>query len=342
MSNIIVDVLKGGAVCLGRKVVCDGFAEGYPFRVQTHIHNDHMGGFKTSKGEQDIFMSPETHSLLDVEYNADIPYRSNIKTIQEGESYRLCDKSKLSLCSSNHILGGRQVLLELPSGLRIGYSSDFGFPLENIIKVDQLVVDSSYGHPQSVRPYKQSEAEERLFEIVQERLPHGSIHIKAFRGTIERVLEIVGADINVPILANEKIIKEVEIYQKSGMAMCELTNVNSEAGRSILNEDKYIRLYSKGDNFSNEPKKGTKIVCSAYMVNSDNPVVSYSEESHRVALSNHADFNEVMEYVKATGAEIVITDNTRGRGHSLADAIKEEIPNIFAQPSTNGTKPNWM
>ena len=64
MPDPIVDVLASGAVCLGSKVVCDGFAEGYPFRVQTHIHDDHMGEFDKSKGFQDFLMSPETYALL--------------------------------------------------------------------------------------------------------------------------------------------------------------------------------------------------------------------------------------------------------------------------------------
>ena len=42
MAEAVVDVLASGAVCLGSGVVCDGFAEGFPFRVQTHIHEDHM------------------------------------------------------------------------------------------------------------------------------------------------------------------------------------------------------------------------------------------------------------------------------------------------------------
>ena len=64
MHDPRVDVFANGAVRLGSRVVCDGFAEGYPFRVQTHIHDDHMGQFARSKGEQDLLLTPETHELL--------------------------------------------------------------------------------------------------------------------------------------------------------------------------------------------------------------------------------------------------------------------------------------
>ena len=44
------DVTGRGAVLLGSDFSCDGFYWGRPARVQTHIHEDHMDGFDTSKG----------------------------------------------------------------------------------------------------------------------------------------------------------------------------------------------------------------------------------------------------------------------------------------------------
>ena len=49
-----VDVGGSGAVLLGPSVVCDGFQIGRPVRVQTHVHDDHMGDFERSKGFQDL------------------------------------------------------------------------------------------------------------------------------------------------------------------------------------------------------------------------------------------------------------------------------------------------
>ena len=57
MPRPVVDVFGDGTVHLGPGTVCDGYAAGYPFRVQTHVHDDHMGEFNKSKGEQDLFMS---------------------------------------------------------------------------------------------------------------------------------------------------------------------------------------------------------------------------------------------------------------------------------------------
>ncbi len=339
MPDPVVDVLASGAVCLGSEVVCDGFADGYPFRVQTHVHDDHMIDFDKSKGLQDLLMSPETYALLVAEHNADLEFRDNLHRVARGSGRALDDGSKLSFLPSNHMLGSCQVALKLPDGLRIGYSGDFGWPLDEVIEVDQLVVDSTYGSPWSVRRYTQAEAEECLFKLVCERLRYGSVHIRAHRGTIERVLQVLGDNAGVPILATERLIREVEVYQKHGFAPGNLDALESEKGRSAMKERAYVRLYSKGDGFRSERVEGTSITCSAFMVDTDHPLKIYSERAYSVALSNHADFDGTLAYVQATGAKKVVTDNTRNHGVELAIAINNRLPGVHAEPSTNQPVP---
>ena len=335
MLHPSVDVFDNGSVRLGSKTVCDGYAGGYPFRVQTHIHDDHMGEFDKSKGFQDLFMSPETRALLIAERNADLAYRDNLIPIRRGVEYALDDGSSLTLLPSGHMLGSCQVALELPDGVRCGYSGDFSWPLDQVMQVDELVVDSTYGSPASVRRYTQNEAESCLLEIVCQRLRHGSVHVKAYRGTVERVLHVLAGNVDVPILASGRLIREVEVYRSHGFAVGALEALDSETARLALTERSYVRLYSKGDRFGNELVEGTTVACSAYMVGTDHPLLKFSERAYRVALSNHADFEGTLAYVKATGAGTVVTDNTRNHGIDLAVAINAHLEGVHAQPSTN-------
>ena len=342
MVNPIVDVLSSGAVCLGSAVVCDGFVEGYPIRVQTHVHDDHMSDFATSKGCQDLLMTPETYLLLVSDRNADLEYRDNFHPIKHGDKYRLSDGSKLSLLPSNHMLGSCQVGIELSDGYRIGYSGDFGWPLQEVIKVDELVLDSTYGSPGSVRHYTQGEAEEGFLELACERLRHGPLHVKAYRGTIERVLEVLWGGVSVPILASKQLIREVEVYQEYGFAIGHIDAFDSPEGQNALKNGRFVRLYSKGDGYGNEPMPNvTRITCSAYMMTGANrsPLMKFSDRAYSVALSNHADFNETLEYVKETGAKRVVTDNTRSHGCELAIAINQRLSGVCATPSTNKPRP---
>lgn len=341
MTDLNINVLASGAVCLGTEVVCDGFSAERPYRVQTHIHDDHMGNFNRSKGSQNIILSPETYDLLVAEHNADLSYRDNLHRIDRDDEYVLNSGSKLSLIPSGHMLGSCQVLLEQPDGFRIGYSGDFGWPIDDVIKVDVLVVDSTYGSPRSIRRYTQAEAERCLLEVVCQRLRYGPVHVSAYRGTIERVLQVLDGRIEVPILASDRLVKEVEVYQTYGFTTGVLKSLDSDVGQAAMKEHSYIRLYSKGDGFGNEQINGTSVTCSAYMVDPGHPLMIQSDRSYRVALSNHADFHETLAYVEKTGAKRVITDNTRNHGVELAIAINNSLQGVCAEPSTNLHEPDW-
>ena len=95
-----------------------------------------------------------------------------------------------------------------------------------------------------------------------------------------------------------------------------------------------MRLYSKGDGFDNELIEGTSVTCSAGMDKSE-PLMRFSDRAYRVALSNHADFEGTLEFIKATGAKTVVTDNTRNHGLELAIAINDRLAGVHAEPSTN-------
>lgn len=175
----------------------------------------------------------------------------------------------------------------------------------------------------------------RLLEVVCERLRYGSVHIKAHRGTIERVLHVVAGKVGVPLLGSARLCREIHVYQDHGFAVGELDAIDSDLGRQAIKARSYVRLYSKGDGYGNELPEGTTIECSAFMVRTDEPVLRFSSRAFRVALSNHADFEGTLAYVKATGARTVVTDNTRNHGIDLAVAINAYLDGVRAEPSTN-------
>jgi putative mRNA 3-end processing factor len=181
-----IDVSAEGAVHLGNEVVCDGFHYAAKIRVQTHVHTDHMTHFDRSKGLQDVVMTRETRDLLVAEKNADLPYRDNIIALSAGESVAT-GNSTVRLLPNGHMLGSAQVLTETNAG-RLGYSGDFAWPIDEVIQVDALVVDSTYGNPEKVREYDQARAESRFLELVLDELKRGRIHLVAHRGTLHRAL----------------------------------------------------------------------------------------------------------------------------------------------------------
>ena len=336
-----IDVLGSGAVQLGNVISCDGFIYGYPIRIQTHVHEDHMDGFDSSKGYQRIIVTRPTFDLLlAIGNNADIPYRENIEVVSLDHPISMED-CQIVLADNGHMLGSAQVEVTLPNGLRCGYSGDFAWPLEKVIEVDELVLDSTYGSPDSVRKFTQEEANNRFVDLVVDRVKAGPVLISSHRGTLQRAVSCLDGAIKNPIIASPKLCNELEVYQQYGYSFAEILNMSTEDGKLALKEGRYIRLYGTGDRRPTDTGEATSITLNAFMSRPDDPVVEYSEKAFRVALSDHADYEETLEYVRATGARKVMTDTSRGgHGIELAQALKREL-GVDAQPSTNQYVREW-
>jgi len=298
-----------------------------------------MHGFEESKGYQDVLLSHATKDLLFAEFNADLGFRDNIATL-DPESPYVVRSSTVTLVPSGHMLGGVQVQVELAEGMRLGYSSDFHWPLRKVIAVDALVVDSTYGSPECVRRYAQADAEGRLVELVRARLRFGPVHVKSHRGTIQRALQLLGTELNAPVLGSPRFCSEASVYQTHGYLIGTVHSTRSPEATEAMADGRYIRFYGKGDDLPVD-FDGTSVTLSAYMTRPDDPLLEYSERSYRIALSNHADFHGTIEYVRATGATYVVADNSRG-GHAfeLARELSSRL-NICAVASTPKTTREW-
>lgn len=340
MTSVAIDVSAHGAVMLGDKVTCDGFIFGFPYRVQTHIHEDHMESFDSSKGYQHILMSEATKELLIIELDAEIEYRGNIHAIPLGSRYRSED-IEVELLSSGHMVGSVQVAVTISGGLKIGYSGDFNWPLEKVIQVEALVVDSTYGSPNSKREYSPEDARGRFVELVLEKVKTCPVLIKAHPGTLQCALELLNGELTCPILASRRLAAEAEVYRRFGYSIGPLIIVDSTEAQLVMKEGRYIRLYGKREIPPSDPSGNTVIVLSAYMTSPNEPLLEFSERSYRIAMSSHADFEGTLEYVKATGATEVVTDNSRG-GHAieLAVALKRCL-GIEARPSSQAFSRGW-
>ena len=317
---------------LGPTVVCDGFVESVPIRIQSHIHDDHMGGFESSKGFQTIIMSEATRDLLVAEFDADLPVRSNIRGVILEKAIPLQDVT-IELLPNEHMLGAVQIVATLRDGTRLAYSGDIGWPLSRIVQTDVLVVDSTYGSPASVRSYSREEVQLRFIDIVASKLAHGPVHIKAHRGTLERALELLDGLKAPAVIASRHTAMVLDVYRRYGYSIGHVIPAESDDGKLAIAGGRYIRIYGKGDGSITGITHGTSIVLSAYMAPKEDPLVEYSPSAYRVALSGHADFSETMEYIRATGAKEVVTDNYRGgHGVELALAIRSRL-GIQASPS---------
>lgn len=339
----LIDVLGSGAVVLGPNVTCDGFLHTHHVRVQTHVHSDHMDGFSSSKGGgRQIVMSKETYQLLLYD-NPDLDLRQNIHRLAPQKSLRV-DNVQITLLRSTHMLGATQVMVKLKDGTCLGYSGDFSWPLDDVIQVDALVVDATYGKPDDKRNYSQAEAEEELSNLVHKRLKVGPVHIMANLGPAQRALFALSVDdvlSEVPVIANKKFCAFINIHRECSYDVPEVVDCNTGEGRAIIESGRYVRYWRLGQQLPNDIIEGTIISLTKYRT----PTVIEQTHDHcyRVGFSNHADFAGTIEYVRRSGASFVVTDNYRGqndRGVELARAIRREL-GVAARPSSNKHSLAW-
>jgi hypothetical protein len=153
-------------------------------------------------------------------------------------------------------------------------------------------------------------------------------------------LQLLTGDINDPIIGSRKLLKEAEVYRGFGYPIGTIVSAESQEGRELSRTNRYVKFYGTGDTKPAHIINGTTMKLTAYFSRPDDPITEYSERAFGVALSNHADFVGTLEYVRATRARLVITDNTRGRGCELAYEIQRRL-GIEAYPSTNVDTREW-
>lgn len=328
MNNQDIGISCRGGIKLGGIVSCDGFVKGFRYRVQTHVHSDHMNGFNTSKGEQDIIMSEATRDLL-IQDHRDLNLRNsknggNIIALPTNEIIRYGNYA-IELMPNNHMLGSVQVTVTTPEGKVVGYSGDFNWPLDDVINVDSLVVDSTYGSPESTRSYTQEQASECFCEMIVEKSREGPIIIYGDRGTLFRALELLNGLVAYPVLANKRKIFDSQVYQRYGRSLCPLLELESSEAKEIRKDGSYIELLYKNEQLLHEPGKCTVITLTTFGVNKE-PYQEMDGSIYHIGISNHADFHQTLMYIQATGAKEVLTDPIHGpHAVLLAVAIKNKL-----------------
>jgi putative mRNA 3-end processing factor len=336
-----IDVSPNGSVLLGSAVSCDGFHYGRPYRVQTHVHWDHLNDFETSKGIQRIFMSDASKALLEAELNADIPYRDNIVSVALGRPIAL-NGCEIELRRSGHMLGAVQVAVRPYDGPSLGYSGDFQWPLplDEVIKVEALVLDSTCGALEQQPAYTQEEADAALVHEVLKALKSGPVFLAAHRGTLQRAVRLLGGLTDAPLIAKPNICRQIEVYRRCGYDIDPINPVTSETAQSAMREGRFIRLFSLAESLP-VYENATQITLTKYMVPPEYPIIEFSPKVVRIGMSEHADVEGTLQYVEAVAPKFVLCDASRG-GHAehLAALIKSRL-NINAAPSMRRPSYKW-
>ncbi len=253
----------------------------------SHAHGDHTAGMKRQKK---LITSPETRDLAG--FNAEIVTLQNTRLLDAG-----------------HILGARQLAIEC-DGKKIVYTGDiclepniFGFKAE-IPECDHLIMEATYGDPSYNFP-SVTDVYAQMKKWVKQNYEKNNLVVGCYHlGKAQEVIRLLNEESVVPIVT-EKTDMFCSVYDKYGHKLERLVVGTEEAEEvmsrgfvAILPMNKAKRYFAH----RLEQAFGRSTLCAAatgwalhYQMNVD---IGFP-------LSDHADFNDLVEYVEKSRAKKV-------------------------------------
>jgi putative mRNA 3-end processing factor len=316
-------VTKSGAVLLGDSVACDAFDRSMPLRVVTHAHADHLGGLQKSlKCCEKVLMTKATRDLAET-LNGSLKLRdAPVETVEYGKVIEYGDE-RISLVKADHILGAAQVVVEDAGGIRIAYTGDFRLDGTPVIECDVLVVEATYGSPSCRRNFG-VDVRELLVSMVEKRLRGGTVYVFGYHGKLQEVMQILrDADVSVPFVMPERVYQVTKVCEQHGMRLGCLSLSADKEGHELLDDNLPCVAFYHMNSRQHVGLRNARICVSGWEFHL--PCRQIGDREHLVALSDHSDFDGLIEYVKRSRAKQVITDNYRSNGDVLAKEISKRL-----------------
>lgn len=329
-------VTKTGAVLLGESVACDAHDGTRPLRIVTHAHADHLYGLRTSlKSCEKVLMTKATCDLTEtLNRSLKLKDRKNIQTLEYGKTLRY-GKEKISLIKADHILGAAQVLVEDEKGIRIVWTGDFRIEGTPVVDSDILVVEATYGSPSCRRNFRE-DVRELLVSMIEKHLRNGTVYVFGYHGKLQEIMQILrNADVEVPFVMPEHVFDVTKICERHGMRMGCLSLSTDKEGHELLEGNLPCVAFYHMNQRQHIGLNNSRICVSGWEFRS--PCRQIGKHEHLIALSDHSDFDGLIEYVKRSKAKKVVTDNYRSNGDALAKEIRKRLGiAAIAMPIANG------
>lgn len=315
-------VTKNGAILLGDSVACDAFDK-RPIRVVTHAHADHLYGLRKSvKCCEKVIMTPATRDLaetLDEKLNL---HQDSVQTLEYNKVLKYGDE-KITLLKADHILGACQTLVEDAGGIRIAWSGDFRVEGTEPVDCDVLVVEATYGKPSCRRNFG-VDVRQLLVDMVEKSLRGGTVYMFGYHGKLQEVMQLLrSADVQVPFVMPERVYEVTKVCERHGMNLGPVSLSSDKEGHELLDSNLPCVAFYHMNQRAHVGLRNARYCVSGWEF--QKPCRQIGDREHLIALSDHSDFDGLIEYVKRTKAKQVITDNFRSDGDALAKEISRRL-----------------
>jgi len=252
---------------------------------------------------------------------------SFVETLGYGKTLQH-EEERITFFRADHILGAAQVLVEDVEGTRIVYTGDFRLEGTPILDADILVMEATYGNPSCKRAF-QKDVKDLLVSLTEEGLKQGPVYVFGYHGKLQEVMQILHeANVKAPFIMPERVFHISKVCEQHGMHLGRLLLSEEREAKELMDKKQpCIAFYHMGSK-GKVGKDHFRIYASGWEF--DAPRRQIADDEYVIALSDHSDFDALMEYVRRNKPKLVITDNYRV-GH--AETLAKEIHKRYGIPT---------
>jgi len=288
----------------------------------THAHLDHAGVSNRLNSEK--HSTKETMDLLMI-------YRRRIswwKPISYREKIRVGDLEVVAH-NAGHVLGSSLYEIVSPEGTVV-YTGDFQFrdtftlKAAEAVPCDILILEATFGSPSFIFPDREDVAS-KMVQWALSLLKRGKT--PTFRadslGNAQEIIRAFNILTDIPVVVHPTIEKINKIYQAYGCRL-EFLSLRCEEAEEVLSSGGGILVTPKAVKFGNPSRFETAFV-------SGWALWFRSRGSASFALSDHADFQQLMEFVEECEPKTVLTCFSEKFDRTLANHVARKFK-IEARP----------
>lgn len=284
----------------------------------THAHSDHS---HLSAGNTYI-MTEGTASLL---AGRKLPKNSKIKTVPFGKKFHAAGFD-VSLHNSGHILGSAQALVQ--DGISAAVTSDFKlqrsilFEPAEILHADVLVIESTFGLPRYKFPEREHVYEDIMKWVNRATSKKHFVVLGGYStGKAQELTKILNEFCGISPVVHPRIFCQNKAHEEHGVSLGAYTSLaEGLKGSDVLLMPPHLISNDLLQALSMQLGKKVEVAIAT----------GWERGKHKAfPLSDHADFEQLMRYVKESAPKLVLTQH--GFAKEFAHAVRRKL-GIPARP----------
>ncbi|MCW4036253.1 MAG: MBL fold metallo-hydrolase [Candidatus Bathyarchaeota archaeon] len=287
----------------------------YPIFV-THAHADHAAAFKYPDVVK--YSTEPTYRLLESMRWAKL---QNWRPVSVGEKVRVGDM-EVRAHNAGHVLGSVQYEVATPEGTLL-YTGDFSmgnsYTMEaaRVVGCDLLVVETTFGAPMFRFPKRRDVALDMVRWATMEAIPSG--RIPTFKtdsiGNAQEVISMFNRMTKLPVVTAKSATRVSDVYRDHGYSL-DYVDADSPEGRDLIESGRCAIVAPKGSKLRWENLETA--LASGW-------AVLWKRRGRAFPLSDHADFRELLGFIRRCHPKRVLTFHGGALTRGFADYVRKRL-----------------